>query len=224
MSQMFYAFEGTDGSGKSSMTKYAGNYLTEHGVPNLVVESYPRDPESMFLRDLWIQKKVPDEMILLIVLELRKRILMNQIIPALLSGKIVISDRWHDTTWAYQGDGMGIDASLIEYMMRRFDHGIIPESITPFYRQWLADQIENYTTVFLDVSLETSRLRVGRRSTDKDAFEKDGDEFFLKVAHGFSHRTWHRVRSGNSVIRIDANKSKEEVEAKVRDAFLHFIP
>ena len=150
--------------------------------------------------------------------------MVSQIIPALLEGKVVITDRWHDTTWAYQGHGMGLGQDLIGFMMRRFDNTIYTTVSDPVKQRFIEKQIKNYATVFLRASIATSRERVGRRSTDKDAFELDGDDFFHKVELGFSYRLAGRSRDGNMVIPINANKFKEEVEADVRDVFLHLIP
>lgn len=217
MESKFFSVEGLDGSGKSTIAKYMGEHLTEMGIPNLVVESYPRDEDSMFKRDLWIQQKVPNIAVLTLVLELRARVLKESIIPALLEGKVVVTDRWHDTTWVYQHYGMGIGYEVMRHIysemfdIERFFTGLSEEQ-----RVFLRGQIHGYSTVHLDVSLETSRARVSSRPAAKDAFEKADDAFFLRLKAGFDSRYTMRDHHANPLMYINANNDLDYVKKYVR--------
>jgi dTMP kinase len=222
MENMFFSVEGLDGSGKTTTTKYMGQYLTERGIPNLVVESYPRDENALLLRDLWIQQKVPDVGVLAIVLQLRARIMFEQIIPALLEGKIVVSDRWHDTTWVYQQHGQGIPHRVMSAV---YDHMFnlhrMLQQYGPEKAKWLYEKINGYATVYLDVSLETSRSRVSGRVEAKDAFEKADDEFFLRLKAGFQQQFKDRFFVKNPLFVIDANNDLDYVKQHVRTVLDH---
>jgi dTMP kinase len=221
----FITVEGTDGSGKSTTAKYMGQYLTEKGIDNVVVDSYPRDEDSLFKRDLWIQKKIPDIAIMACILELRIRVLKDTIIPALLAGKIVVSDRWHDTTWAYQHYGLGIHKPTMDALFKEmFDLDVFTCQYPPAVQEWLIEQIECYRTVFLDVDVETSRKRVSGRQVAKDAFEQLDDMFFLNVAGGFKQRWRDRNLARNMLFTIDGRMSMEWVQRQVRTILDFQVP
>lgn len=225
MESMLFSVEGMDGSGKSTIAKYMGEYLTENGVPNVVVEAYPRDEDAMFKRDLWIQQKVPNVGVLSLILELRARVLKEQIIPALLEGKVVITDRWHDTTWVYQHYGMGIPYEVMRHVFQyMFDLETFFTGLDFDQRVFLRKQIYGYNTVHLDVSLETSRARVSSRPGAKDAFEKADDAFFLRLRSGFDQRYRTRDIEANPLMVIDANNDMEYVKKFVRARLQHLMP
>jgi dTMP kinase len=223
MESMLFSVEGLDGSGKSTTAKYMGEYLTENGVPNVVVEAYPRDEDAMFKRDLWIQQKVPNVAVLSLILELRARVMKETIIPALLEGKVVITDRWHDTTWVYQHYGMGIPYEVMRHVFQyMFDLETFFTDLSFDERVFLRKQIYGYNTVHLDVSLETSRARVSSRPAAKDAFEKADDAFFIRLQSGFNQRYHVRDHEANPLMVIDANNDLEYVKKLVR-ARLHHL-
>jgi dTMP kinase len=218
MKSKFYTVEGLDGSGKSTIAKYMGQCLSERGIPNLVVEAYPRDEDAMFKRDLWIQQKVPPVAVLAIVLELRARVLKEQIIPALLEGKVVISDRWHDTTWVYQGAGQGIgDKAMKAVFDEVFDLERILSRFIFSDRRYLREQLAQYNTVHLDVSLDVSRQRVGNRLTSKDAFELAEDEFFMRLSEGYQILYASRYEVINPLFFINADRDIESVKKDVHE-------
>lgn len=218
MKSTFFTVEGMDGSGKSTIAKYIGEYLTERSIPNLVVEAYPRDEDAMFKRDLWIQQKVNPIAVLTLILELRLRVMKEQIIPALLEGKIVISDRWHDTTWAYQHHGLGIKRRVMDavyYSMFNLFEQIDMMDMSDGSKHWLYEQIHHYQTIHLDVSLETSRSRVSARTGAKDAFEKSDDEFFKRLRTGFQNHYKHRHFASNPLYVVDANQDIDVVKKNI---------
>lgn len=216
MESNFFSVEGLDGSGKSTIAKFMGEYLTEIGVPNIVVDSYPRDADALFKRDLWIQQKVPNIAVLALILELRARVLKESIIPALLEGKTVVSDRWHDTTWVYQHYGMGISYEVMRHVFNdMFDLEYLFTGLTEDQRTFLRPHIHGYNTIHLDVSLATSRERVSSRPAAKDAFEKADDAFFLRLKSGFDQRYRARDFDANPLMFINANDPLDYVKKLV---------
>lgn len=218
MKSRFISVEGIDGSGKSTMVKYIGEWLNKNHIPNIVVESYPRDQDSMFLRDLWIQKKVPATAVFSIILELRKRVLFGQILPALGQGMVVISDRWHDTTYVYQGAGDYIPKETIDAIYKSDFY----DPVQNYIRQlphWLDTQhhLDKYRTIYLDVSIETSDRRVlFRPGQELDAFEKQGSHWKQRLIEGYRNRFGHRhpEKSGDLHV-VDANLSIENVKSNI---------
>lgn len=224
----FWTVEGIDGSGKSSISKYIGEYLTAKGIPNVVVAAYPKDEEASFMRDAWIHQKIPMPAVLSCILYLRRRVLVENIIPALLAGQVVISDRWNDTTWVYQHFTQGIPKKLCDQM---FDYHLNLPNILASYplqtRAWLYSQIKGYATIFLDIDLATSRARVDERVSAagdvKDAFETKPDEFFENLIQNFRAQFSQRVmQEAGPLFTVDATRSISEVQKSV-DNIIQYI-
>lgn len=222
MNQKFFAFEGIDGSGKTTMINYASQYLTEKGIPHVKVEAYPRDPESMFLRDLWINQKVPDIANVAIILELRRRVVEDQILFALDAGKVVLSDRWHGSTIAYNEWGMDLRNGLMDRMFNHFDHQVTTAAMGLNSTGSTLAYMKFYSTVYLDVDIATSRARTLKRRA-ADAFECKGDFFFQKVIHGYEYHNKQREVLGADVHRIDAKKEVESVQEQIRNVFKELV-
>lgn len=219
----FWTVEGIDGSGKSSISQYIGDYLSAKGVPNVVVAAYLKDEESAFMRDAWIHQKIPMPAVLSCILYLRRRVLTETIIPALLAGQVVISDRWNDTTWAYQHYTQGIPKKLCDQM---FDYHLNLPNILAAYpmtsRAWLYRQIQGYATIFLDIDLATSRARVNERTEGtnvvKDAFETKPDEFFENLIMNFRTQFSHRaLQEAGPLFTVDATRSVDQVKQSVEN-------
>jgi dTMP kinase len=220
----FWTVEGIDGSGKTNISKFIGEYLTEKGIPNVVVAAYPQNEESAFMRDAWINQRIPMPAVLSCILYLRRRVLTDTIIPALMAGQIVISDRWNDTTWVYQHFTQGIPE---EVMNTLYDYHLNMDDILKAYpadkRDWLRTQIEQHFTIFLDIDLKTSRARVDQRVSGtpgdkKDAFETKPDEFFQRLIQGFKMRFRQRsYYKQGPVFTIDATRDLEAVKKSVLD-------
>lgn len=211
MKHLFYTLEGIDGCGKTTLSKEISAVMTEKKIPHVVVEAYPRDPESMKLREMWIHQQVPDLAVVALVLELRKRVLEREIVPALLAGKVVISDRWHDSTVAYNSYGMGIPMTVIEPMIADANSHLYKiihmnertgEDLT-----FLFNQIEKHVTLHIDISLEESRRRIGETRV-KDAFERSDDKFFERVRQGYKEQV---RKHGNRAFQVDASIPPNQV-------------
>lgn len=227
MTQKFYTLEGIDGSGKGTIGKFIKEHLQGFGIPTTVVEAYPRDPDSMRLRGYWINQEVPPLAVLAIILELRKRVLIREIIPALLRGHFVISDRWNDTTWAYQHTGEGIPARLMNEafdttlnivdILRDYRH---PETGNPLGENqyyFLQTQLENYKTFHLNIDVFTARQRMAGRNLD--AFEQKPDSYFEKLIEGYKKSYHWRLPNHDTLINIDANMPLDNVKQQIVDYF-----
>ncbi|MEI4220315.1 MAG: dTMP kinase, partial [Candidatus Dasytiphilus stammeri] len=112
---MFITFEGIDGSGKTTQSELLANYFKQiHGENNVVLTREPGGTDfAEKIRGLLLKDNIDPISELLLLISMRHEHMKKLILPALLEGKIVICDRFIDSTIAYQGYGLGVDLSLI---------------------------------------------------------------------------------------------------------------
>jgi dTMP kinase len=165
---MFITFEGIDGCGKTTQIKLLSEYLK---LKNFEVVNI-REPggtaaNEKIRRILLENNEFISPVSELFLFEAARNNLINTIIkPALSDNKIVISDRFFDSTTAYQGYGRGLDINMINSI-----NDIAIESIYPDI------------TFFLDINIEEATKRGLHKN--KDRIEAAGDEFFEKVRDGY---------------------------------------
>ncbi len=191
---LFITFEGADGSGKSTQLKMAANYFEKKGY-NVVST---RDPGGTELGTKIRQILLHHDGFMSINCELflyladRAQHVEEIIIPALNEGKIVLCDRYVDSTLAYQGYARGLNIDEILYL-----NNIVAKSLMP-----------DITFVF-DVNTETAEKRVGKT---KDRLESEAKEFHQKVKDGFldlAKKYPERIKI------VDANQSINKVHLNV---------
>lgn len=218
MNQRFYTVEGIDGCGKTSACNFMSKYLTEKKVPHRVVRAYPTDDAAMTLRNLWISQSLPPVAEAAVIIELRRRVLEEQIIPALMNGEIVISDRYHDSTYVYQRVGRGVGRDLISRMIREQLRCVDALAYSKNKdKEEVYKQLMGYKTIHLDVSVETSRRRIDARG-NLDAFERKGDSFFERLKKGYREEYSKTARKGR-VQFIDANQEIGNMNADILKYF-----
>lgn len=165
MKGIFITFEGVEGSGKSSQIKLLEQYLEEHGYDHFVTREPGGPPISEAIRKLLLDvnnaEMVP-ETELLLYLASRAQHTVQWIIPALEQGKIVICDRYTDSSLAYQGGGRKLSASVIN-------------ALTTFATRNLKPDI----TFLLDVDVEVGQKRIRNRTLDR--LEEESLNFHQKV-------------------------------------------
>ena len=204
MQAQFLTLDGIDGSGKSTHLETMREWFERRGMPVLFTREPGGTPLGEELRRLLLS---PDSRVglrteTLLMFAARRQHLEDVILPALDKGIHVVSDRFTDATFAYQGGGRGIPAADIEVL-----------------ENWVQGNLRPNLTLLLDVPLEVSFERiVGSR--EKDRFEQEEAEFFARVrgaylARAAAHPQRYRV--------IDSNRSREEVRAAVEAALqAHF--
>ena len=167
MMKGFISFEGIDGSGKSTQLRLLAGYLQERGYD--VVTCY--EPGSTRIGEIlrkilidptYIELSQMSE--LLLYYASRAQLLHEVILPTLKSNKIVLTDRFNDSTFAYQGYGRGINPGLIEALDSMVNGQVKPE-----------------LTLLLDLELEEAR----RRSRKQDLFEVAPIDFIERVRNGY---------------------------------------
>lgn len=169
-----FSFEGSEGSGKSTQIDLLAEELIEmdHEV---VVTREPGGTEiGERIRHLLIHQTFGDELMtpeteLLLFAASRAQIVRQVILPALKAGKIVICDRFLDSTTVYQGAARSIASDPVSYI-----------------NQFAAGPVLPTLTYILDVPAEESVARVQKRTTDlPDRMEQENIDFYRKVREGY---------------------------------------
>ena len=204
MQAQFLTLDGIDGSGKSTHLATIREWFERRGMPVLFTREPGGTPLGEELRRLLLS---PDSRVglrteTLLMFAARRQHLEDVILPALDKGIHVVSDRFTDATFAYQGGGRGIPAADIEVL-----------------ENWVQGSLRPNLTLLLDVPLGVSFERIAG-SREKDRFEQEEAEFFVRVRRAYldraaAHPQRYRV--------IDSNRSREEVRAAVEAALqAHF--
>lgn len=194
----FITFEGGEGCGKSTQVQRLKDALEAEGVEVVLV----REPGGTWLSEE-IRRLIKDQEVdapcdraeLLLFLAARAQLARNVIRPALDAGKWVVSDRFSDSTLAYQGYGRGLPLDVIRMANDFACDGIVPD-----------------LTIFMDVSPETSRARRLRRESatngSADRIEREGDEFHARIRQGFAELA---AAEPSRIATVDANGSPDSV-------------
>jgi dTMP kinase len=165
---MFITFEGIDNSGKTTQIKLLEKHLRSRGHDVVIIREPGGTEISEKIRHLLLDEKNNISMIAeLFLFEAARAELTDKVIkPALESDKIVICDRFFDSTTAYQGYGRGLELDKVIYVNLFATGGIVPD-----------------LSIYLEISLHDSK---GRNHTGhQDRMEKSGDSFFERVINGF---------------------------------------
>jgi dTMP kinase len=196
---MFITFEGGEGTGKSTQVKLLAEHLRAIGRDVLTTREPGGTPEAEALRALLVTGETgrwtPQAEALLNYAARDSH--LNQVIrPALAAGKIVICDRFMDSTRAYQGFAGGCPMRLIDELEKAV----------------VADTRPTITLVFdLDPSIGLARAGA-RGSGAEDRYERKGSSFHEKLRQGFMHIASHEPKRCKV---IDAHADVETVAAKV---------
>ena len=196
MKGLFITFEGIEGCGKSTQAKLLRGYLEKKGY-SVFLTREPGGPKiSEAIRGLLLStdnKEMLPETEVLLYMASRSQHTGEWIIPALEKGKMVISDRYYDSTLAYQGAARRIDIKLID-------------TITKFATFELKPDI----TFLVDLPAEIGLSRISKQ--DADRLEMESIEFHKKVRAGFIEIA---KREKERYIIVDGTKSVEEIHNEI---------
>jgi dTMP kinase len=162
----FITFEGIEGVGKSTNIGFLKDALESLGHRVMTTREPGGTPLAERIRDLVAKhgdEAMPDVAELLLVFAARSLHVNNVIQPALASGTWVISDRFTDSSRAYQGGGRGL-----------------PQQDIDLLAGWVHGDLWPDLTILLDAPVETGMVRAGRRG-QPDRFEMEQSEFFMRV-------------------------------------------
>ncbi len=197
----FITFEGTEGAGKTTQIRLLKEYLDSRNIDARVTREPGGTEVGEQVRRLLLQHTtlaMDSRSELLLMFAARAQHLAEIIFPALQAGAWVICDRFTDASYAYQGGGRGIPAAQIRAIENAVHEDFQPD-----------------LTVLLTCAPETAMRRVGDRDEEKDRFESESAEFFMRVHAAYLKRI-EQDRERFTV--IDTEAKIEDVAAAVRQA------
>lgn len=193
----FITLEGIDGAGKSTHLNWLAERLRGQGRQVLVTREPGGTPLGESLRELLLHQGMHLETEALLMFASRREHLDKVILPALARGDWVISDRFTDASFAYQGGGRGLGEERLQILER-----------------WVQQDLQPDLTLLFDVSLATSRERLARTAAPLDRFEQEQQDFFLRVKNAYLKRAAQypaRMRV------IDSGRTIEQIQAELEN-------
>jgi len=166
----FITFEGIDGAGKSTHIAFVCDLIRARGVDLVSSREPGGTPLGETLRDLVLHQKMDKETEALLVFASRREHIAQVIAPALARGAWVISDRFTDASFAYQGAGRGVELGKMEAL-----------------EQWVHPHLQPDLTFLFDVPLEVARARLDA-TRDLDKFEREKADFFAATRNEYLRR------------------------------------
>lgn len=197
MTGRFITFEGIDGSGKSTQLQKLADVLTERAVPFITTREPGGTQLGRELRAAFLETRetVAPMAELLSFAADRAQHVEHLIKPSLADGKIVISDRYADATFAYQGAGREFSEDTVNQVIALATGGLKPD-----------------LTLFFDITVETAIERMSDRSHNKNRMDEETAEFYSRVRDsylGIARREPERFHV------IDAERSIDEIHRDV---------
>jgi len=195
MKGKFITLEGIDGAGKSTHLNWIADWGREQGHQVIVTREPGGTPLGEMLRDMLLGQHMHKETETLLMFAARREHIDKVIVPAIEKGHWVISDRFSDASFAYQGGGRGIPREKLEVLER-----------------WVQDTLQPDLTLLFDVPLEVSRARLALNPA-LDRFEQEKQDFFQRVREAYLGRAQafpQRIRIVDSThsiadIRVELN-------------------
>ena len=188
----FITLEGIDGAGKSTQLAWIVDLLQQAGLQPVVTREPGGTPLGEQLRALLLDNAsvMHAETEALLMFAARREHLDKVILPSLTQGQWVISDRFTDASYAYQGGGRGLSQDKLKAL-----------------EQWTLGTLQPDLTLYFDVQVELGQQRVSRIK-HRDRFEKEQADFFQRVRAAYLDR----ARQFPQRIKIiDSSQSLEDV-------------
>ncbi|EXB27759.1 MAG: dTMP kinase [Acinetobacter sp.] len=167
---MFISFEGTEGVGKTTLIRKIHQYFEQQGKEVVLTREPGGTPLAEQIRSLLLavnhEEQMSHDTELLLIYAARAQHLQQVILPALAAGKIVLSDRFTDASFAYQCSGRGLSQEKLQLLNQTF-----------------VAKMPNIT-FWLDAPIELGMTRARERGA-LDRFEQEKLSFFAKVRAGY---------------------------------------
>lgn len=204
---LFISIEGIDGAGKSTHIERLAQLFRHQGRSVVVSREPGGTPLAEKLRTLLLNERMDSLSEALVMFAARREHVVDVIAPALARGEVVISDRFTDSSFAYQGGGRQFDASILQSL---------EDWVQTVPAQWASQlsmpAVAPHLTLWFDLPAQVAASRlVASRAPDK--FEAESLAFFERVVEGYRQRL---IRFPNRIARIEANQSMDQVWADVQ--------
>ncbi len=207
---LFISFEGGDGSGKSTQANALHKRFEQTGVDCLFVREPGSTPLGKYLRD-WLKRERAgeDEMSPvseLFLFEAARAELVDKVIrPALDDGKVVVTDRYADSSLAYQGYGRGLSTDMVMRMNEAATGGLVPHATVLF--DCPPEQALARTAATNSTNTPSRNDAPGTRR-----FEQESLEFHTKVRNGYRDLA---EREPQRWYIVDASRTPQEIAEAV---------
>lgn len=191
----FITFEGIDGAGKSTHIQFVSDCIRARGITLVSSREPGGTPLGEKLRELVLHEKMHLETEALLMFASRREHVAQVIEPALARGDWVVSDRFTDASFAYQGGGRGLDRDKLEAL-----------------EQWVHPQLQPDLTFLFDVPLAVARARLDA-TRDLDKFEQEQADFFSATRNEYLRRA---AQFPQRFRVIDSSRTIPEIQAELQ--------
>ncbi len=201
MNGKLIVFEGVEGCGKTTQMQLCYQWLQSLNIPVVMTRQPGGTNLGVELRRLLLEKQADQPIAsrteLLLYAADRSQHVEQELKPNLAAGKLILCDRYIDSTIAYQGYGRSIDMSLIHQLNTIATGGL-----------------KSHLTLWLDVDVEVGLSRKQGDGLEFDRIEQEKIDFHHRVQQGYKQvATTHSHR----VVRVDGSLSKEVVQTQIRE-------
>ena len=200
MKGIFITFEGIEGSGKSTQLSMLNKWLTNHDYDVVATREPGGTKIGEKIREL-LRSGSKDDVFSprteLMLFEASRAQHMEEIVlPALNNGKIVLCDRFFDSTTVYQGVARAIDTDIVHIL-----------------NDFSSFEKKPDLTIILDIDVDESMNRLIKRETSKDRIEQEDRKFFENVRNGYLSLAQNNER----FFVVDGTSDANTIQQKIRD-------
>jgi dTMP kinase len=203
MRARFITLEGIDGAGKSSHLKFIRSWLSQHQVDAVLTREPGGTALGEQLRALLLapETKVTLETETLLMFASRQEHIAQVIAPALAAGRWVVSDRFTDASFAYQGGGRGLSFSRIAVL-----------------EDWVQQGLQPDLTLLFDVPQELAQQRMAA-SRELDRFELEQADFHQRVRSAYLERAANNAR----FCVLDSSRSLQAIQDDIEQQLTRLL-
>lgn len=197
MKGKFITLEGIDGAGKSTHHEWLVEFLRQRGKRVIATREPGGTALGEKLRAILLHDAMHLETETLLMFAARREHLDKVIQPALGRGDWVVSDRFTDASFAYQGGGRGLDWEKLEIL-----------------ENWVQAGLQPTLTLLFDTPIEVAQTRLAASGNAPDRFEQEQRTFFERVRRAYLDRA---QREPNRIVVIDATDSVPSIRVKLEE-------
>lgn len=208
----FIVVEGVDGAGKSSHLPFIRDWLAMRSISVLITREPGGSALAEQIRTILLHQPMDGLTEALAMFAARRDHLVQTVWPALRRGQWVLSDRYVDSSWAYQGSGRGVSETTLLALTEAVERDDSGQSLQPdlvFYFDLEPHQAE-----------ERRGGRHAQTGEAPDRFEQESLDFFSRVRLGYQSAA---ARRGSAAVWLDASQSVAALEQQISSALARLV-